>query len=161
MANLKLERWYKQSLKGMYDHIAEATAQVAQKENLDLVIADQSPDIGPDLDKPNADAQLEAGVCTSTCRSFLPTKERISRRKFLPWLRRISSPSKIQPQVPRRYRAWDRSAEKITEAVSFVILMPTLADIAQLLSTSAAESGAENQCIRGAATLEDAASSIN
>lgn len=63
MANLKLERWYKQSLKGMYDHIADATAQIAEQEHLDLVIADQSPDIGPDLDKANA-GQLEAALAS-------------------------------------------------------------------------------------------------
>jgi Skp family chaperone for outer membrane proteins len=61
MSSVQLERWYKQSLKGMYDHMADAAAQVASQQHLDLVIADQSPEIGPDLEKANI-GQLEAAL---------------------------------------------------------------------------------------------------
>jgi Skp family chaperone for outer membrane proteins len=61
MSNLQLERAYKQSLKGIYDHIAAAAAQVADQQHLDLVIADQTPEIGPDLEKANVN-QLQAAL---------------------------------------------------------------------------------------------------
>jgi Skp family chaperone for outer membrane proteins len=51
MSNMKLELAYKRSLKGIYDHIATAAAQVAEQQHFDLVIADQMPEIGADLDK--------------------------------------------------------------------------------------------------------------
>lgn len=63
MSSLQLEDWYKESLKGVYDHIAQATAQVAVQDNIDLVIADQSPEIGPDLDKVNVQ-QLQAALAS-------------------------------------------------------------------------------------------------
>lgn len=45
------ERMFKQNMKTLYDHIAQATAEVAQQQHLNLVIADQSPEfIGPNLD---------------------------------------------------------------------------------------------------------------
>ena len=50
MSTVQLERSYKISLKGIYDHIAAASEQVATQQHLDLVIADQSPEIGPDLE---------------------------------------------------------------------------------------------------------------
>jgi Skp family chaperone for outer membrane proteins len=47
----QLERQFKLNMKTLYDHIAQATAEVAQQEHLNLVIADQSPEfIGPNLD---------------------------------------------------------------------------------------------------------------
>ncbi|HEY2584330.1 MAG TPA: OmpH family outer membrane protein [Tepidisphaeraceae bacterium] len=55
MSNLEAEQWYKENLKAVYDHIAQATAQVAQRQGLDLVIADQTPEIGPDLEKASLD----------------------------------------------------------------------------------------------------------
>lgn len=58
ISSLQLERWQKQSIKDMYDHLTAATAQVAQAQHLDMVVADQAPDIGPDMDKANA-AQLD------------------------------------------------------------------------------------------------------
>lgn len=61
MSNLQLERAYKESLKGMYDHMAAAAAQVAEQQHLDLVIADQVPEIGPDLEKANI-GQLQAAL---------------------------------------------------------------------------------------------------
>jgi len=51
MAQLKLERDYKKNLSQLYDHVTVAATQVAQEQHLDLVIADQHPEIGPDLDK--------------------------------------------------------------------------------------------------------------
>lgn len=51
MNSLELNQWYNESLKGLYDHITAATAQVAVQQKLDLVIADQSSEIGPDLSK--------------------------------------------------------------------------------------------------------------
>lgn len=59
MSSLQLEQWYKESLKGVFDHITQATAQVATQQNIDLVIADQSAEIGPDLEKVNVQ-QLQA-----------------------------------------------------------------------------------------------------
>ena len=50
----QLEREFKQNMKLLYDHIAKATAEVAEQEHLDLVIADQSPDFGPSLDSVTA-----------------------------------------------------------------------------------------------------------
>jgi Skp family chaperone for outer membrane proteins len=50
VSTVKLERSYKLSLKGIYDHIAAAAEQVAMQQHLDLVIADQTPEIGPDLE---------------------------------------------------------------------------------------------------------------
>lgn len=61
MSNIQLERAYKVSLKGIYDHIAAASAQVAEQQHLDLVIADQTPEIGPDLEKANVN-QLQAAL---------------------------------------------------------------------------------------------------
>ena len=60
-SNLEAEQWYKESLKGVYDHIQQATAQVAADQHLDLVIADQMPEIGPDLEKVNVQ-QLQAAL---------------------------------------------------------------------------------------------------
>ena len=52
LAKVQLERQRKLQLKMVYDHIAAATAQVAQAQRLNLVIADESPEfLGPDLDK--------------------------------------------------------------------------------------------------------------
>jgi Skp family chaperone for outer membrane proteins len=50
MSTVQLQRSYKVSLKGIYDHIAAAAEQVALQQHLDLVIADQTPEIGPDLE---------------------------------------------------------------------------------------------------------------
>lgn len=50
-SRVQLERSYKQNLRAVYDHIGTATAQVAQRLQLDLVIADQTPEFGPDIDK--------------------------------------------------------------------------------------------------------------
>lgn len=61
VSSVQLERWQKQTVKDMFDHVAAATAQVAEAQHLDLVIADQSPDIGPDMDKVSS-AQLEAAL---------------------------------------------------------------------------------------------------
>lgn len=63
MSTVQLEQWYKESLKGVYDHITQATAQVAMQQNIDLVIADQSPEIGPDLDRVNVQ-QLQAALAS-------------------------------------------------------------------------------------------------
>jgi Skp family chaperone for outer membrane proteins len=46
-----VERLQKQLLKAIYDHINAASAEVAEAQHLDLVIADQTADIGPDLDR--------------------------------------------------------------------------------------------------------------
>lgn len=47
----QLERQFKLNMKTLYDHIAQATAEVAQQDHLNLVIADQSPEfVGPNLD---------------------------------------------------------------------------------------------------------------
>lgn len=51
VAQLQLDRWQKQTLTAMYDHISAAAAQVAESQHLDLIIADQSSHIGPDMDK--------------------------------------------------------------------------------------------------------------
>jgi len=51
MSSKQLERWYKQNLKTLYDHIASAAQQVAQAEQLDLLLADLTPQFGPDIDK--------------------------------------------------------------------------------------------------------------
>jgi Skp family chaperone for outer membrane proteins len=59
ISSLQLDRWKKQALKDMYDHVAAATAQVAEQQHLDLVLADESPDIGPDMDKVTSQ-QLQA-----------------------------------------------------------------------------------------------------
>ncbi|HSU68848.1 MAG TPA: OmpH family outer membrane protein [Tepidisphaeraceae bacterium] len=59
--NVQLERQYKRSIAKMYDHIAAAAAEVARQQNLDLIIADQAPEIGPDLDKATV-AQLSAAL---------------------------------------------------------------------------------------------------
>lgn len=46
----QLTRWEKQRLKDIYDRVADAAAQVAQAQNLDLVVCDQSLEIGPNMD---------------------------------------------------------------------------------------------------------------
>lgn len=51
VAQLQMDRWQKQTLTAMYDHISTAAAQVAESQHLDLIVADQSPQIGPDMDK--------------------------------------------------------------------------------------------------------------
>lgn len=51
MSRVQLDRWEKQYLKTLYDHIASAAQQVAQNQQLDLVIADTTPQFGPDMDK--------------------------------------------------------------------------------------------------------------
>lgn len=51
MSTVQLDRWKKQYLKSVYDHIAGAAQQVAQNQQLDLVIADTTPQFGPDMDK--------------------------------------------------------------------------------------------------------------
>ena len=48
-ARAQLERQQKKNLKQIFDHIQQATREVAQQMHLNLVIADQSPEIGPDL----------------------------------------------------------------------------------------------------------------
>ena len=58
-----VERAQKQSIKSVYDHIAAAAAKVAEAQHLDLVIADQSPEIGPDLDKATLQ-QLEGALAS-------------------------------------------------------------------------------------------------
>ena len=63
MSSLQAEQWYKESLKGVYDHIAQAAAQIAEAQHIDLVIADQSPEIGPDLEKVNVQ-QLQAALAS-------------------------------------------------------------------------------------------------
>jgi Skp family chaperone for outer membrane proteins len=63
MSSLQAEQWYKESLKGVYDHITQAAAQIAEAQHLDLVIADQSPEIGPDLEKVNVQ-QLQAALAS-------------------------------------------------------------------------------------------------
>jgi Skp family chaperone for outer membrane proteins len=55
LSKTQLERWKVQRIKDMFDHLAAATAQVAEQQHLDLVIADQSPSIGPDLDQVTAE----------------------------------------------------------------------------------------------------------
>lgn len=55
----ELERMRKDGLKALYDHIGVAAAEVAQQLHLDLIIADQSPEIGPDMEKVNS-GQLQA-----------------------------------------------------------------------------------------------------
>ena len=47
----EFERQQKRRVKIIYDHITAAAAAVAQRHHLNLVIADESPDIGPDLDR--------------------------------------------------------------------------------------------------------------
>lgn len=51
VTQMQLDRWQKQTLVAMYDNISAAAAQVAESQHLDLIIADQSPHIGPDMDK--------------------------------------------------------------------------------------------------------------
>lgn len=63
VSSMQLERWQKTTVKEMYDHVAAATAQVAEAQHLDLVIADESPEIGPDMDKVSS-AQLEAALAS-------------------------------------------------------------------------------------------------
>jgi Skp family chaperone for outer membrane proteins len=65
VTQMQLERWQKTKLKEMYDHISAAAAQVAEQQHLDLVIADQSPDIGPDMDKVSP-AKLEQALSERT-----------------------------------------------------------------------------------------------
>jgi Skp family chaperone for outer membrane proteins len=55
----ELDRMRKDGLKSLFDHMGVASAEVAQQLHLDLVIADQSPDIGPDMEKVNV-GQLQA-----------------------------------------------------------------------------------------------------
>ena len=61
LRHLELDRMQKQGLKSLYDHIAVAASEVAQQQHLDLVIADQAPEIGPDLEKANI-GQLQAAL---------------------------------------------------------------------------------------------------
>lgn len=49
-SKLEDDQFYKENLKAVYDHLNQATAQVAEAQHLDLVIADAMPEIGPDLD---------------------------------------------------------------------------------------------------------------
>lgn len=51
VSSKQLERWYKQNLKTLYDHIGTAAQEVAQAEQLDLLLADLTPQFGPDMDK--------------------------------------------------------------------------------------------------------------
>lgn len=46
----QLTRWEKKRLLEIYDHISDAAAQVAQAQHLDLVLCDQSLEIGPNMD---------------------------------------------------------------------------------------------------------------
>jgi len=48
-ARAQLDRQAKKNLKQIFDHIQQATRDVAQQMHLNVVIADQSPEIGPDL----------------------------------------------------------------------------------------------------------------
>jgi Skp family chaperone for outer membrane proteins len=48
-ARAQLERQQKKNLKQIFDHIQQATREIAQQLHLNVVIADQSPEIGPDL----------------------------------------------------------------------------------------------------------------
>jgi Skp family chaperone for outer membrane proteins len=59
VSSMQLDRWKKQVMKDIYDHVAAATAQVAEHQQLDLVIADENPEIGPDMDKVTSQ-QLQA-----------------------------------------------------------------------------------------------------
>lgn len=59
ISSMQLDRWKKQVMKDIYDHVAAATAQVAEQQHLDLVIADENPEIGPDMDKVTSQ-QLQA-----------------------------------------------------------------------------------------------------
>jgi Skp family chaperone for outer membrane proteins len=59
VSSMQLDRWKKQVMKDIYDHVAAATAQIAEQQHLDLVIADENPEIGPDMDKVTSQ-QLQA-----------------------------------------------------------------------------------------------------
>ena len=48
---LQLDRERKVQMKALYDHIAGATATIAGQQNLDLVLANNEPEIGPDMDQ--------------------------------------------------------------------------------------------------------------
>jgi Skp family chaperone for outer membrane proteins len=49
---LEMDRRQKAGLKSIYEHVAQATQTIAERQHLDLVLADNSPDLsGPDLDK--------------------------------------------------------------------------------------------------------------
>ena len=47
---LELDRKQKAGEKSVYDHVTQAVQAVAENQHLDLVLADNSPDIGADLD---------------------------------------------------------------------------------------------------------------
>lgn len=47
---LELDRKQKAGEKSVYDHVTQAVQAVAENQHLDLVLADNSPDVGPDLD---------------------------------------------------------------------------------------------------------------
>jgi Skp family chaperone for outer membrane proteins len=49
---MELDRRQKAGLKSIYEHVAQAVQAIAEKQHLDLVLADNSPDLlGPELDK--------------------------------------------------------------------------------------------------------------
>ncbi len=52
LQQLEVQRTQKQQMKTMYEKIAAATTKVAQRHNLDLVIAAQRPDIPDDVSNP-------------------------------------------------------------------------------------------------------------
>lgn len=61
----QLTRWQKQRLKEINDHIADAAAQVAQGQHLDLVLCDQALEIGPNMDLVSPD-RLTMALTTRT-----------------------------------------------------------------------------------------------
>lgn len=63
-ARAQLERQEKKNLKQIFDHIRQATAEVAQQMQLNLVVADQSPEIGPDLSRVSPEL-LQQALSTS------------------------------------------------------------------------------------------------
>lgn len=64
LAQLKLDRFRKESLIRFYQHVNEAAAAIAKEQNLDLVLADSSPEIlGPDFDAIPV-AQLDSVLST-------------------------------------------------------------------------------------------------
>ena len=48
---ITLGRAAKDDVRRMFDHVTEATQQVAQEQHINLVMADNSPDIGPNVDQ--------------------------------------------------------------------------------------------------------------
>lgn len=59
------QRLQKTQMKGLFDKIEAATAEVAKKKGLDLVLTDQRPDFPDDLDQLNVD-QLRSLITART-----------------------------------------------------------------------------------------------